>query len=62
MARPRRAWRTCPHSLQTPPAVQVGITVEKVIHAVFLKLGLGWETAVHKRVKAVLLYLAETPP
>jgi DNA-binding NarL/FixJ family response regulator len=37
-------------------------SVEKVIHAVFLKLGLGWETAVHKRVKAVLLYLAETPP
>jgi DNA-binding NarL/FixJ family response regulator len=34
-------------------------SVEKVIHSVFLKLGLGWETAVHKRVKAVLLYLAE---
>jgi DNA-binding NarL/FixJ family response regulator len=33
-------------------------SVEKVIHSVFLKLGLGWETAVHKRVKAVLLYLA----
>jgi DNA-binding NarL/FixJ family response regulator len=33
-------------------------SVEKVIHAIFLKLGLGWETAVHKRVKAVLLYLA----
>jgi DNA-binding NarL/FixJ family response regulator len=37
-------------------------SVEKVIHAVFLKLGLGWETAVHKRVKAVLLYLAAPPP
>jgi DNA-binding NarL/FixJ family response regulator len=33
-------------------------SVEKVIHSVFLKLGLGWEAAVHKRVKAVLLYLA----
>ncbi len=35
-------------------------SVEKVIHSIFLKLGLGWETAVHKRVKAVVLYLAET--
>lgn len=34
-------------------------SVEKVIHSVFLKLGLGWEAAVHKRVKAVLVYLAE---
>jgi DNA-binding NarL/FixJ family response regulator len=34
-------------------------SVEKVIHSIFLKLGLGWETAVHKRVKAVLLYLAD---
>ena len=37
-------------------------SVEKVIHSIFLKLGLGWETAVHKRVKAVLLYLAEREP
>jgi len=41
-------------------------TVEKVIHSIFLKLGLAWEPAVHKRVKAVILYLsgtdAETPP
>jgi len=36
-------------------------SVEKVIHAIFLKLGLTWETAVHKRVKAVILYLAESP-
>jgi DNA-binding NarL/FixJ family response regulator len=36
-------------------------SVEKVIHSVFLKLGLTWETAVHKRVKAVILYLAESP-
>jgi DNA-binding NarL/FixJ family response regulator/DNA-binding SARP family transcriptional activator len=40
-------------------------TVEKAIHAIFLKLGLAWETTVHKRVKAVILYLsgtaAETP-
>lgn len=35
-------------------------SVEKVIHSIFLKLGLGWETNVHKRVKAVVLYLAET--
>jgi len=35
-------------------------SVEKVIHSIFLKLGLTWETAVHKRVKAVLLYLAES--
>jgi DNA-binding NarL/FixJ family response regulator len=33
-------------------------SVEKVIHSVFLKLGLTWETAVHKRVKAVVIYLA----
>jgi DNA-binding NarL/FixJ family response regulator/DNA-binding SARP family transcriptional activator len=33
-------------------------TVEKVIHSIFLKLGLAWETAVHKRVKAVILYLS----
>jgi DNA-binding NarL/FixJ family response regulator len=35
-------------------------SVEKVIHSIFLKLGLTWEQAVHKRVKAVILYLAET--
>jgi DNA-binding NarL/FixJ family response regulator len=35
-------------------------SVEKVIHSIFLKLGLTWEPAVHKRVKAVVLYLAET--
>ena len=35
-------------------------SVEKVIHSIFLKLGLAWETSVHKRVKAVVLYLAET--
>jgi DNA-binding NarL/FixJ family response regulator len=34
-------------------------SVEKVIHSIFLKLGLAWETSVHKRVKAVILYLAE---
>ena len=33
--------------------------VEKHINAIFLKLGLTWEKAVHKRVKAVILYLAE---
>jgi DNA-binding NarL/FixJ family response regulator len=35
-------------------------SVEKVIHSIFLKLGLTWEPAVHKRVKAVILYLAES--
>ncbi len=35
-------------------------SVEKVIHSIFLKLGLSWESAVHKRVKAVILYLAES--
>jgi DNA-binding NarL/FixJ family response regulator len=33
-------------------------SVEKVIHSIFLKLGLTWEEMVHKRVKAVILYLA----
>ena len=35
-------------------------TLEKVIHAIFLKLGLAWETTVHKRVKAVIFYLSGT--
>jgi DNA-binding NarL/FixJ family response regulator len=35
-------------------------SVEKVIHAIFMKLGLTWDPAVHKRVKAVILYLAES--
>jgi len=34
-------------------------SVEKVIHSIFLKLDLVWESAVHKRVKAVIVYLAE---
>jgi DNA-binding NarL/FixJ family response regulator len=34
-------------------------SVENVIHAIFLKLGIGFEPTVHKRVKAVILYLAE---
>jgi DNA-binding NarL/FixJ family response regulator len=34
-------------------------SVEKVIHSVFLKLGVGYEQSVHKRVKAVILYLSE---
>ena len=33
-------------------------SVEKVIHSIFQKLELTWETAIHKRVKAVVLYLA----
>jgi DNA-binding NarL/FixJ family response regulator len=35
-------------------------SVEKVIHSIFLKLDLTYETAVHRRVKAVILYLAES--
>jgi DNA-binding NarL/FixJ family response regulator len=35
-------------------------SVEKVIHSIFLKLGLTWETSVHKRVKAVVLYLSQS--
>ena len=34
-------------------------SVEKVIHSIFRKLGIAWETSVNKRVKAVILYLAE---
>ena len=34
-------------------------SVEKVIHSIFFKLGLTWEPSVNKRVKAVILYLAE---
>jgi DNA-binding NarL/FixJ family response regulator len=39
-------------------------SVEKVINSIFMKLGITWEPAVHKRVKAVVLYLAESdrPP
>lgn len=35
-------------------------SVEKVIHSIFLKLGLSFEVDVHKRVRAVILYLADT--
>jgi DNA-binding NarL/FixJ family response regulator len=34
-------------------------SVEKVIHSIFQKLDLAWEASVHKRVKAVILYLGE---
>jgi DNA-binding NarL/FixJ family response regulator len=37
-------------------------SVEKVIHSIFLKLGLAWEASAHKRVKAVVMYLAEGSP
>lgn len=36
--------------------------VEKHINSLFSKLGLGAEHDVHRRVKAVLLYLSETSP
>ena len=35
-------------------------SVEKVINSIFLTLGLTWEPSVHRRVKAVVLYLAES--
>ena len=34
-------------------------SIEKVIHSVFRKLDLGWDASIHKRVKAVILYLAD---
>jgi DNA-binding NarL/FixJ family response regulator len=34
-------------------------SVEKVIHSIFRKLGVAWQQDVNRRVKAVLLYLAE---
>jgi DNA-binding NarL/FixJ family response regulator len=34
-------------------------SVEKVIHSIFRKLGVAWQPEVNRRVKAVLLYLAE---
>ena len=34
-------------------------SVEKVIHSIFLKLGLTWQPDINRRVKAVLVYLSE---
>jgi DNA-binding NarL/FixJ family response regulator len=34
-------------------------SVEKIIHSIFRKLGLTWQGEINRRVKAVLLYLAE---
>ena len=34
-------------------------SVEKYIHSIFQKLRLTWEPDVHRRVKAVLLFLSE---
>jgi DNA-binding NarL/FixJ family response regulator len=34
-------------------------SVEKVIHSIFLKLGIAWEDSAHRRVKAVIMYLGE---
>jgi DNA-binding NarL/FixJ family response regulator len=34
-------------------------SVEKLIHSVFLKLGLTWQPDINRRVKAVLVYLSE---
>jgi len=35
-------------------------SVEKVIHSLFVKLGIAWEPSTHKRVKAVIMFLAES--
>jgi DNA-binding NarL/FixJ family response regulator len=34
-------------------------SVEKYIHSILQKLGLSWEPEVHRRVKAVLVFLSE---
>ena len=34
-------------------------SVEKVIHSIFLKLGLTWQPDINRRVKAVLVFLSE---
>jgi DNA-binding NarL/FixJ family response regulator len=36
--------------------------VEKHVGSIFSKLGLKWEESVHRRVKAVLIYLSEESP
>jgi len=36
-------------------------SVEKYVHSIFAKLGVTWEPSVHRRVRAVLLYLAAEP-
>lgn len=37
-------------------------SVEKVIHSIFLKLGLTWQPDINRRVKAVLVYLSQKGP
>ena len=37
-------------------------SVEKLTHSIFRKLGVAWQPDVNRRVKAVLLYLAEQEP
>lgn len=34
-------------------------SVEKIVHSIFQKLGLTWQEDINRRVKAVLVYLAE---
>ena len=34
-------------------------SVEKIVHSIFQKLGLSWQDDINRRVKAVLMYLAE---
>jgi DNA-binding NarL/FixJ family response regulator len=35
-------------------------SVEKLVHSIFQKLGLSWQDDINRRVKAVLVYLAES--
>jgi DNA-binding NarL/FixJ family response regulator len=37
-------------------------SVEKYVHSIFAKLGMAWEDDVHRRVKAVLVYLSAQEP
>ena len=63
--RARGARRDGPGPEQRGVAAALGLSeraVEKHINSVFSKLGLAEEPDVHRRVKAVLLYLTDTAP
>ena len=61
-ARPRcwRRWPAASPTVRSPTSSASGVrAVEKHINAIFLKLDLSEETAVHKRVVAVVTFLSE---